>query len=151
MINDVYNRKLLSLAGNIAPNGRLPAPDASATAHSKLCGSHISIDIRVDRETSTITGYAHEVKACALGQAAAAVVAQQIVGAHFDDARKAREQLSAMLKSDGDVPQGRFEDLKYLQPVKDYPARHASTLLALDALNKALDAIQNVAPDTERA
>lgn len=140
MINDVYNSKLLSLAGNIQPNGRLGQADASATAHSKLCGSHIIVDICVG-DDGTISAYAHEVKACALGQAAASAVAQHAIGASPIEILEARDAMSAMLKANGGPPTGRFVDLQYLQPVKDYPARHASTMLVLDALADALSKV----------
>lgn len=139
MIDDVYNSKLLQFAGNIDRVGTLETPDASAKAVSKLCGSTVSIDLKMDDDE--VVDYAQQVKACALGQATSSIVAQNIIGATGDEIRLAREQMTKMLKQDGEPPSGRFEDLKYLQPVKDYKARHASTLLVLDALVDALDQI----------
>lgn len=140
MIDDVYNSKLLHYAGNITRLGTLEAPDASAKAHSKLCGSTISIDLKMDGDT--VSDFAQNVKACALGQSAASIVAQNIVGATSEDVRKVRAEMMAMLKEDGAPPEGRFGDLRYLQPVKDYKARHASTLLVFDALVDALNQIE---------
>lgn len=139
MINDVYNAKILGFAGNIGRLGRLEVPDATATAHSKLCGSTVTVDIRMDGDT--IIDFAHEVKACALGQASSSIMASHVVGSSSDELRAVRETMRRMLKEEGAPPQGRFEDLKYLEPVRDYKARHASTLLTFDAV---IDAIEQV-------
>ena len=139
MIDDVYNARILELAGNIPRIGRLDAPDASATAHSKLCGSTVTIDLYV--EDGVVTDFAHEVKACALGQASSSVMAAQVVGATAKELRETREAMRAMLKENGAPPVGRFADLKYLEPVRDYKARHASTMLTFDAVVDALDQI----------
>ncbi len=140
MIDQLYNAKILDLAGNIDAVHRLDTPDATATAHSKLCGSTVTVDIAFDGER--VTDYGHEVKACALGQASSAVVAARIVGATAAEVRAARTRMRAMLKDGGAPPGGRFADLGWLQPVKDYPARHASTMLVLDAAVDALDQIE---------
>ncbi|WP_421859422.1 iron-sulfur cluster assembly scaffold protein [Oricola sp.] len=139
MIDDIYNSKLLEYAGNIGRTDRLGEPDASAKAHSKLCGSTVIIDLKMDGER--VSDYGQEVKACALGQAASSIMAANIVGASADELRTVREEMIAMLKADGPAPTGRFADLKYLMPVKDYKARHASTLLVFDAVVDALDQI----------
>ena len=139
MIDDVYNAHILELAGNIPRIGRLEAPDASATAHSKLCGSTVTIDLKV--EGGHVSDFAHEVKACALGQASSSVMARNILGATPDELRTVRNEMRAMLKENGAPPQGRFADLKYLEPVRDYKARHASTMLTFDAVACALDEI----------
>lgn len=139
MIDDVYNAKILEFAGNIPRTSRLADPDASAKAHSKLCGSTVTIDLKLDGDT--VTDYGAEVKACALGQAASSIMAQNIVGATAEELRTVRQQMIAMLKEDGPAPTGRFADLQYLMPVKDYRARHASTLLVFDAVVDALDQI----------
>ncbi len=139
MIDDVYNAKILGFAGNIGQIGRLDAPDASAKAHSKLCGSTVVVDLKVDGDK--ITDYAHDVKACALGQASSAIVAANIIGATGEEMRQARLEMQQMLKEGGSPPEGRFSDLKYLQPVKDHKARHASTLLVFDAVVDALNQI----------
>ena len=137
MLNDVYNTRILELAGNIPRLGRLENPDASATAHSKLCGSTVTIDLKMDGPV--VKDFAHDVKACALGQASSSLMARHVVGASADDLRELREIVRKMLKENGAPPEGRFADLKYLEPVRDYKARHASTLLTFDAVVSALD------------
>jgi NifU-like protein involved in Fe-S cluster formation len=138
-LEDLYNEKILQFAGNISRIGRLDAPDATATAHSRLCGSTVTVDIRLDGET--VTDFAHEVRACALGQASSAIMAKNIVGATRDELLTAREEMLAMLKDGGPPPGGRFADLAILQPVRDYKARHASTMLTFDAVVSALEQI----------
>lgn len=140
MIDDVYNAKILGFAGNIARIGRLDSPDATATAHSKLCGSTVTIDLRM--EDGVVTDFAHEVKACALGQASSSIMAQHVVGASADELREVREAMRRMLKENGAPPEGRFEDLKYLEPVRDYKARHPSTMLTFDAVVDAIGQIE---------
>ena len=140
MIDDVYNAKILGFAGNIGRIGRLSQPDASATAHSKLCGSTVKIDLKMDGDT--VTDFAHEVKACALGQASSAIMAAHVVGATADELREVREAMRQMLKEGGTPPDGRFADLKYLEPVRDYKARHASTMLTFDAVVDAIGQIE---------
>ncbi|MEE2952086.1 MAG: iron-sulfur cluster assembly scaffold protein [Pseudomonadota bacterium] len=140
MIDDVYNAHILELAGNIPRIGRLEAPDASASAHSKLCGSTVTIDLKV--EDGHVSDFAHEVKACALGQASSSVMARNILGATPAELRTVRNEMRAMLKDNGAPPEGRFADLKYLEPVRDYKARHASTMLTFDAVVSALDEIE---------
>jgi len=140
MINDVYNAKILGFAGNIGRLGRLDAPDASATAHSKLCGSTVTVDIRMDGDT--VTDFAQDVKACALGQASSSIMAQHVVGATAGELRSVRETMQKMLKENGPPPDGRFEDLKYLEPVRDYKARHASTMLTFDAVVDAIEQVE---------
>jgi len=140
MIDDVYNAKILGFAGNIGRVGRLANPHATATAHSKLCGSTVTVDLTV--QDGVVSDFAHQVKACALGQASSAIMAQQIVGASAEELRAVREQVRKMLKENGPPPEGRFADLKYLEPVRDYRARHASTMLTFDAVADALDQIE---------
>lgn len=140
MINDVYNAKILGFAGNIGRIGRLDRPDASATAHSKLCGSTVTVDLTM--RDGVVTDFAHDVKACALGQASSSVMAQHVVGASVDELRAVRETMLKMLKENGPPPTGRFEDLKYLEPVRDYRARHASTMLTFDAVVDAIGQIE---------
>jgi NifU-like protein involved in Fe-S cluster formation len=140
MLNDVYNKRILELAGNIPRLGRLPAPDASATAHSKLCGSTVTVDIKMDGDT--VTDFAHDVKACALGQASSSIMARNIVGAKADELRNLREGVRRMLKENAAPPaNGRWGDIAVLEPVRDYKARHASTLLTFDAVVSAIDQI----------
>lgn len=140
MIDDVYNARILDFAGNIPRLGTLEAFDATAAAHSKLCGSKVRIWLKMDGDT--VSDFAHDVKACALGQASSSIMARHIVGASADELRAVRQTMLKMLKEDGPVPEGRFEDLRFLQPVKDYKARHASTMLTFDAVVDALDQIE---------
>jgi NifU-like protein involved in Fe-S cluster formation len=139
-MDDIYNSKILEFAANISAIGRLDAPQATAKAHSKLCGSTVSVDIAFDQ--GVVSAFAQDVKACALGQAAASIVAKHVIGATPSEVRLARGQMFKMLKENGAEPDGRFSDLKYLQPVRDYKARHASTLLTLDALVDCLDQLE---------
>ena len=141
MLDDVYNKRILELAGNIPRLGRLPSPDASATAHSKLCGSTVTIDLTMDGDI--VTDFAHDVKACALGQASSSIMARNIVGAKASELRELRENVRKMLKENGAPPaSGRWADIAVLEPVRDYKARHASTLLTFDAVVSAIDQIQ---------
>lgn len=140
MIDDVYNAKILGFAGNIGRVGRLEHPDASATAHSKLCGSTVTIDLSM--KDGVVTDFAHIVKACALGQASSSVMAEHVVGATADELRSVRETMLKMLKENGSPPEGRFADLKYLEPVREYKARHASTMLTFDAVVDAIGQIE---------
>ncbi|MEP3045754.1 MAG: iron-sulfur cluster assembly scaffold protein [Roseibium sp.] len=140
MLDDIYNAKILEFAGNIPRIGRLEHPDATAKAHSKLCGSTVVVDLCV--KDGVVTDFAHDVKACALGQASASIMAQHVVGANPDELRDVRNIMQAMLKDGGEPPKGRFEDLKFLEPVREYKARHASTLLTFDAVVDALEQIE---------
>jgi NifU-like protein involved in Fe-S cluster formation len=141
MLNDVYNRRILELAGSIPRLGRLPEPDASATAHSKLCGSTVTVDLKMDGDT--VTDFAHEVKACALGQASSSIMARHIIGAKADELRALREGVRKMLKESGAPPaNGKWADVAVLEPVRDYKARHASTMLTFDAVVDAISQIE---------
>lgn len=140
MIDDVYNAKILGLAGNIGRIGRLERPDATATAHSRLCGSTVTVDIRM--EGDVVCDFAHEVKACALGQASSSVMALNVIGSTAAELRAVREAMLKMLKENGPPPEGRFADLKYLEPVRDYKARHASTMLTFDAVVDAIGQVE---------
>ncbi len=137
MLDQIYNARILELAGNIPRIGRLDRPDATATAHSKLCGSTVTVDIVVSN--GRITDYAHELRACALGQAAASIVARHVIGATTDELRAARDALRGMLTGDSPPPEGEWADLAVLAPVRDYRARHAATLLAFDAAVAAVE------------
>jgi NifU-like protein involved in Fe-S cluster formation len=139
MLDDVYNRRILELAGNIPRLGRLAQPDASATAYSKLCGSKITVDLVMNGDV--VADFAHDVKACALGQASSSVMAAHIVGSTASELRALSQSMRAMLKDNGPVPGGKWADLEVLTPVRDYKARHASTLLTFDAVLSALDQI----------
>ena len=135
MIDDLYSGQILKLAANMPRAGRLAAPDGSAEKVAKLCGSRIIVDIVL--ADGRVADFAQEVKACALGQAAAAVLGAHVIGASPHEIEMARDQFRAMLKAGGPSPTGRFSDLSMLEPVKDYPPRHASTLLAFAAAVEA--------------
>jgi NifU-like protein involved in Fe-S cluster formation len=143
MLNDIYNKRIIELAGNIPRLGRLPAPDASATAHSKLCGSTVKIDLKMDGPV--VTDFAHDVKACALGQASSSIMASHVVGSTADELRQLRETVRKMLKENGKPPQGKWADIGLLEPVRDYKARHASTMLTFDAVVDAIGQIESKA------
>src|ERR1700758_4161407 len=142
MLNDIYNKKIIELAGNIPLLGRLPAPDASATAHSKLCGSTVKVDLKMDGPV--VTDFAHEVKACALGQASSSIMATHVVGSTADELRDLRETVRKMLKENGSPPPAdhKWADIALLEPVRDYKARHASTMLTFDAVVDAIGQIE---------
>ncbi|WP_374657894.1 iron-sulfur cluster assembly scaffold protein [Phenylobacterium sp.] len=146
MIDDLYSARLLKLAANMPRLGRLPAPDASSEKISKLCGSRVVVDVSV--EGDRVVDFAQDVKACALGQASAAVLGANVVGASLSEIEMARDQFRAMLKAGAEAPEGRFSDLSMLAPVKDYPARHTSTLLAFEA---AAEAVRRAVERTSRA
>ncbi len=140
MLDDIYNKRILSFAGSIPRLGHLDSPDASATAHSRLCGSTVTVDLKMDGDV--VTDFAHEVKACALGQASSSIMAHNVVGAHAGELREVRDAMLKMLKENGPPPDGRFADLKFLEPVRDYKARHASTMLTFDAVVDAIGQIE---------
>jgi NifU-like protein involved in Fe-S cluster formation len=140
MINEVYNKRIIELAGNIPRLGRLPDAQASATAHSKLCGSTVTVDLKMDGDE--VTDFAHEVKACALGQASSSIMARHVIGAKADELRNLRETVRKMLKENGAPPDGKWADIAVLEPVRDYKARHASTLLTFDAVVDAVNQIE---------
>jgi NifU-like protein involved in Fe-S cluster formation len=150
VIDDLYSARVLSLVANMPRAGRLPAPDASAERTAKLCGSRIVVDVVMDGDR--VADFAQEVQACALGQAAAAVLGANVIGADLAEIEAARDALRAMLKLDGPLPSGRFSDLAVLQPVKDFPARHASSLIAFEATAEAVrKALQARTSRTSRA
>ncbi|UGV27286.1 iron-sulfur cluster assembly scaffold protein [Rhodopseudomonas boonkerdii] len=150
MLNDIYNKRIIELAGNIPRLGRLPSPDASATAHSKLCGSTVKIDLAMDGDV--VTDFAHDVKACALGQASSSIMARHVVGSTAGELRALRETVRKMLKENGAPPtDGKWADIAALEPVRDYKARHASTLLTFDAVVDAIGQIEAKSGKTENA
>ncbi len=138
MIDEIYNGRILAFAGNIPRLGRLEAPDGTATVRSRLCGSSVTVDLKVDGDT--VTDFGHDVKACALGQASSSVMAHHVVGATADELRTLRDKMYRMLKEGGEPPEGRWADLAAFVPVREHKARHASTLLTFDAVVAALDA-----------
>ena len=150
MIDDLYSGRILKLAANMPRAGRLAAPHASAEKVSKLCGSKITVDVVV--EDGVVSDFAQDVRACALGQAAAAILGEHVMGASLSEIEVARDALRAMLKADGPPPEGRFSELVVLAPVKDYPARHTSTMLAFEAAAEAVrTAIGRTTERTSRA
>lgn len=138
MIDDLYSAKLLRLAAEMPRAGRLAEPDATSEKVSKLCGSRIVVDVKV--EDGRVADFAQEVKACALGQAAASVLGAHVIGASLEELEATLDAFRSMLKAGGPAPEGRFGDLALLAPVKDYPARHTSTLLAFET---AVEAVRN--------
>lgn len=146
-MDDIYNTKILEFAGNIGRIGVLADADAVSEKHSKLCGSKVRVHLKV--RDGVVTDFTHEVKACALGQASSGIMARHVVGATSAELRQARLDMLAMLKEDGEGPSGRFEDMRFLKPVKDYKARHASTMLTFDAVVDCLDRIESSAAAAE--
>ncbi|KAA2237060.1 iron-sulfur cluster assembly scaffold protein [Salinarimonas soli] len=137
MLNDIYNRRILELAADIPRIGRLPAPHGTATAHSRLCGSTVTVDLCL--ADGVVTDFAHDVKACALGQASSSVMARHVVGATEGELRGVRDAVRRMLKEGGPAPDGKWSDLAVLEPVREFKARHASTLLTFDAVVEAIE------------
>src|SRR6478672_8874948 len=126
-LSEIYNQRILELSANIAGAQRLAGADASATAHSKLCGSTVTVDLKV--ADGAVSDFAHDVKACALGQASSSIMARHVIGAKPDELRALRETVRKMLKENGPPPGGEWADIAVLEPVRDYKARHASTML----------------------
>lgn len=146
MLNDLYNKKILAFAADIPRLERLDAPDATARAHSRLCGSTVTVDLVID--DGVVSDFGHDVKACALGQASSSIMAHHIVGAAPDELRDVRQRMIKMLKENGPADfEGRWADLNVLEPVRDFKSRHASTLLTFDAVVDALDQIEAAAPE----
>lgn len=140
MLSSLYSDKLLQAAASMPESRKLAAPTATARRESRVCGSSLSLELEVDGER--IADIAIDAKACALGQAAAALTARNIIGADIQEIYALRDDMQAMLKNDGPPPAGeRWKDLAVLQSIKEYPARHTSTLLIFNALCDALDAI----------
>ena len=140
MINDIYNKKILSLAADIPLLQRLPAPDATAVAHSRLCGSKVTVDVAM--QDGVVSAFGHDVKACALGQASSSIMARHVLGSTPDELKSLRDQMYHMLKDNGAPPMGKWADCEALIPVRDYKARHASTLLTFDAVVDAVTQIE---------
>ena len=149
---DIYSQRILELAAAMPRTARLAAPDATATAHSKLCGSTVVVDLAM--EGDLVTDYGQSVKACLLGQSSASVVGREIVGSSVAELRAVGAAMREMLKQGGAPPGGKWGDLAVLEPVRDYKARHASTLLVFDAVEDAIaqiEAKRNGAAASERA
>jgi NifU-like protein involved in Fe-S cluster formation len=135
-LSALYNDRIIELAAAIPPALKLANPDASASAHSKLCGSTIAVDLKL--EGDTIADYGQTVRACLLGQASASIVAKNIVGTKIGELRDVAARMRRMLKENGPPPDGRWSDLAVLEPVRDVKVRHASTLLVFEAIERAL-------------
>ena len=133
----LYSTRILALASEIPHTTRLTDPDGTARKRSPLCGSTVTVDVTV--ADGRIADFGQDVKACALGQAAASVVGQAIVGLDRATIQRGRDELLAMLKDGGPVPNAPFDGLAVLEPAKDYKNRHASIMLAFDATLAALD------------
>ncbi|MGE3245143.1 MAG: iron-sulfur cluster assembly scaffold protein [Beijerinckiaceae bacterium] len=141
MLSDIYNKRILELAADIPRQGRLEHPQATATAHSKLCGSTVTVDVTM--KDGKVSDFAHDVKACALGQASSSIMARNVVGSTVQELRDLRETVRRMLKEGAEPPRdGKWADIAVLEPVRDYKARHASTLLTFDAVVNAIDKIE---------
>lgn len=140
MINDVYNKRILGFAADIPRLQRLQGADATSTQVSRLCGSKVTVDISM--KDGVITDFGHDVKACALGQASSSIMARHVVGSTGAEMKALREQMHKMLKEEGPPPTGKWQDLEALLPVRDYKARHASTLLTFDAVADAVAQIE---------
>lgn len=138
--NDIYSQQLLTLADSLPPSERLASPDASAWVRSRLCGSEVTVDLKLDGER--VSDFAQEVKACKLGTASAAVMARHVVGSSVTELRQLRETMRAMLREGGPPPTGKWAELEALLPARRIRSRHPSIMLTFDAVNKALDEIQ---------
>ena len=138
-LEDLYNQQILELAANIPQSGRLEQPDATATAHSKLCGSTITVDVKM--ADGRVTDYRQTVKACLLGQSSAAIMGRHVVGASAAELKTVAAAVRAMLKEGAAAPET-WSELKLLEPVRTYKARHASTLLVFDAVEDAIRQIE---------
>jgi NifU-like protein involved in Fe-S cluster formation len=140
-LNEIYNQRILELSANIPRTERLADADATATAHSKLCGSTVTVDLKLSGDR--VSAFGQTVKACLLGQAAASIMAQKILGSDANELREVGAAMRKMLKANGAPPGGRWAELAVLEPVRDYKARHASTLLVFDAVETALAAAES--------
>jgi NifU-like protein involved in Fe-S cluster formation len=140
MLNEIYNQRILELAANIPHLGHLSDADASATARSKLCGSTVTVDVKLDG--NVVAAFAHDVKACALGQASSSIMGRHVIGSTVEELRDLRIKATNLLKSGGDAPEGKWADLKFLEPLRDYKARHGSILLTFDAVVEAINQIE---------
>lgn len=140
MLNEIYNTRILELAADIPRLGRLASPDASAKAHSRLCGSTVIVDLVL--RDGRVSDFAHDVRACALGQASSSLMARHVIGATPQELVALRETMTRMLKAGGPPPEGKWADFAVLEPVRDYKPRHASTLLTFDAVVDALGQIE---------
>lgn len=139
-INDLYSRRILKIAAALDRVGRLEGAQGSATVTSPLCGSRVTVDLKM--ADGKVSDFAHDVKACALGQTSSSIMARNVIGATREEVEHASLEMRAMLKEGGPAPTGKWADLEVLEPVRDYKSRHASVLLTFDAVLKAMDEIE---------
>lgn len=144
MLDDIYNQRILKLAADIPRIGHLDAPDGVASAVSKLCGSKVTVEVKMDGDR--VADFAHDVKACALGQASSSIMAAHVVGSTAAELHALRDTMRKMLKEGGEPPVGKWADAEVLTPVREYKARHASTLLTFEATCDAVDQAMGAAP-----
>ena len=140
MLDAIYNKQILELAADIPRLGRLAMPDATARAHSKLCGSTVIVDLSVRK--GRVSDFAHDVSACALGQASSSLMARHVIGSTPAELIDLRDAMRRMLKEDGPPPAGKWADFAALAPIRDFKARHASTMLTFEAVADALAQIE---------
>ncbi|MCU0732535.1 MAG: iron-sulfur cluster assembly scaffold protein [Hyphomonas sp.] len=138
-MSELYHNRILELAAGIPHLGRLADAEGSVLKVSRVCGSTVNVDVKLDAAGERVTEIAVDPQACALGQAATSILAEHAVGASVAEIRAARDALRAMLKDGAAPPEGRFWELRHLEPVADYPPRHTSTLLAFEAAVAAID------------
>ena len=136
---DLYHNRVLELAADIPHVGTLADAHGSATKVSRICGSSVRVDVKLSDDDHKVEAIAVDPEACALGQAATAILAEHAIGATYDELVNARDQLRAMLKDGAEPPRGRFWELRHLEGVRDYPPRHASTMLAFEAILAAIE------------
>ncbi|MEM8617568.1 MAG: iron-sulfur cluster assembly scaffold protein [Pseudomonadota bacterium] len=136
---DLYHNRVLELAADIPNVGALAAAEGSATKIARICGSTVRVDVILNDHGDEIANIAVDPKACALGQAATAILAEHAIGASYGELVEARDQMRAMLKENGPPPRGRFWELRHLESVRDYPPRHASTMLPFEAVIEAFE------------
>lgn len=148
-INDLYSRRILKLAADVQRTERLDDPDATVTRTSPLCGSRVTVDVKLDGDK--ISDFAHEVRACALGQTSSSVMARNVVGSSAEEIRNVADTMRKMLKEGGRAPSGRWRDLEVLEPVRDYKSRHASVMLTFDAVLKAIEEIKDSRQASDQA
>ena len=138
-MSELYHNRVLELAADIQHVGDLTDPDGSVLKVSRVCGSTVKVDLKLDEAGARIMAIAVDPKACALGQAATSILTEHAIGATIEEVITARDALKDMLKGNGPPPEGRFWELRHLEPVADYPPRHTSTLLAFEAAVAAIE------------
>jgi NifU-like protein involved in Fe-S cluster formation len=137
MVENLYNDRILKLAASLSKVGRIDCAEFSSEAISRLCGSKVTVDLDISK--NTVNSFSHIVKACALGQASSSVMAKNIIGTDIYELLDLKTKMKGMLKDDGPPPSGKWSDLEVLQPVKDYKGRHSSVLLTFDAVENCIN------------